>query len=405
MSNSASPAAPKQPIFPASNIDGQVHTLVGETQTWIATHWLQVLIAGGAGVLIFLALHGLRALGHRLCRRDTSGTGWWTVFGRAITKTGNFFIVMTAAKLVDGYADAPGAVMTTINFLFTVAAVFQAAIWAREIILGAIEHRTSAENYHGETLGNAIGLIRLFVTFALFAIALVVTLSNLGVNVSGLIAGLGVGGIGIALAAQGIFADLLAALAIVFDQPFRRGDAISYDKSSGTVEAIGLKSTRIRGANGEERIIANKKLLDNEIINNTRRQYRRVIFTLEVTQSTPIDRLERLPHMLKEEVEKNGMKFVRAGFSNFAALNYEFDVEFDSPSPAFQDMFDGRHKVGLAIIRRLSEEGIALVYPAQTGFPPGAPEPKKRAGTKKDVPQADPPSDGDRSAVDQGSGS
>jgi small-conductance mechanosensitive channel len=402
MSNSSSPAAPKQPIFPHSNVEGQFQTLTTETHAWISAHWLQVLIAGGAGVLIFLALHALRALGNRLCRRDTTGTGWWSVFGRAITKTGNFFIVMTAIKLVDGYADAPGAVQSTINFLFTVASVFQAAVWAREIILGAIEHRTTSEHYHGEALGNAIGLIRLFVTFALFAIALVVVLSNLGVNVSGLIAGLGVGGIGIALAAQGIFADLLAALAIVFDQPFRRGDAISYDKSSGTVEAIGLKSTRIRGANGEERIISNKKLLDNEIINNTRRQYRRVIFTLEVTQSTPVDQLERLPHMLKEEVEKNGMKFVRAGFSNFAALNYEFDVEFDSTSPAFQDMFDGRHKVGLAIIRRLADEGIALVYPAQTGFPAQAPEPKKKGAAKKDAPQADPPSDGDRSAVDQG---
>jgi len=399
-SNSSAAAAAKPVIFPASNIDSQLQMLIAESRVWVQTYWLQVLIALGAGVLIFFALHGLRALGNRLCRRDTTGTGWWSVFGRAITRTGNFFIVMTAAKLVDGYADAPGAVMTTINFLFTVAAVFQAAVWAREIILGAIEHRTSAETYRGETLGNAIGLIRLFVTFALFAIALVVTLSNLGVNVSGLIAGLGVGGIGIALAAQGIFADLLAALAIVFDQPFRRGDAISYDKSSGTVEAIGLKSTRIRGANGEERIISNKKLLDNEIINNTRRQYRRVIFTLEVTQSTPVDKLERLPHMLKEEVEKNGMKFVRAGFANFTPLNYEFDVEFDSTSPAFQDMFDGRHKVGLAIIRRLAAEGIALVYPAQTGFPAQAPEAPKRTG-KKNSPQADPPSDGDRSAVDQ----
>jgi len=407
MPSNSSAAAAKAPIFPASDIHGQIDTLIGQTQAWIQTHWLQMLIAVGAAVMIFLALHGLRALGNRLCRRDTSGTGWWSVFGRAITKTGNFFIVMTAAKLVDGYADAPGAVMTTVNFLFTVASVFQAAVWVREIILGAIEHRTSTETYHGETLGNAVGLIRLFVTFALFAIALVVTLSNLGVNVSGLIAGLGVGGIGIALAAQGIFADLLAALAIVFDRPFRRGDAITYDKSSGTVEAIGLKSTRIRGTSGEERIISNKNLLDKEIINNTQREYRRAIFTLGLVETTPVEVMEKLPGILKEIIEANDAKFVRAGFTTFGAQSYDFDVEFDSPSAVFQDMFDRRHSIGLAIIRRLNEDNIALAYPTQTGItaeqagmiPPKTPKP---APVSAAVPA--PPSSGDRSQADQEGG-
>jgi small-conductance mechanosensitive channel len=110
------------------------------------------------------------------------------------------------------------------------------------------------------------------VTITVFAIAIVVVLSNLGVNVTGLVAGLGVGGIAIGLAAQGIFADLFAALAILFDRPFRVGDSISYDKGAGsrTVEAIGLKSTRIRGGGGEERILANKRLLDFEILNRVR---------------------------------------------------------------------------------------------------------------------------------------
>jgi small-conductance mechanosensitive channel len=403
MSNSSAAAVPRQPIFPESNLHDQLQTLIAQTQAWVSTHWLQVLIAGGAGVLIFLALHALRAMGNRLCKRDTTGTGWWSVLGRAITKTGNFFIVMTAIKLVDGYADAPGAVRTTVNFLFTVASVFQAAVWAREIILGAIEHRTRSDNYHGEALGNAIGLIRLFVTFALFAIALVVVLSNLGVNVSGLIAGLGVGGIGIALAAQGIFADLLAALAIVFDQPFRRGDAITYDKSSGTVEAIGLKSTRIRGTNGEERIISNKNLLDKEILNNTRRDYRRVIFTLGLVQTTPVAVMEKIPAMLKEIIEANGAKYVRAGFTTFGTQSYDFDVEFDSPSAIFQDMFDHRHSIGLAIVRRFNEDGIALAYPTQIGLSAAEagmaiPDP---SANKPEKPVPAPPSSGDRSTADQ----
>ncbi|MDQ2879436.1 MAG: mechanosensitive ion channel family protein, partial [Pseudomonadota bacterium] len=243
------------------------------------------------------------------------------------------------------------------------------------------------------------------VTFVLFAIAFIILLDNLGVNVSGLIAGLGVGGIAIGLAAQGIFADLFAALAIIFDKPFRRGDAITYDKSSGTVEAIGLKSTRIRGTGGEERIIANKQLLDKEIINNTQREYRRVIFTLGVVETLPVATLQKLPAMLREEIEAQDMHFVRAGFTSFGAQSYDFDVEFDCLSAAFQDMFDARHSVGLAIIRRLNDEGIALAYPTQVEMSPREagmtlPEAPTPSG-KSEGKVAAPPSSGDRTASDQ----
>jgi small-conductance mechanosensitive channel len=367
MTTNKSAAATAKPIIPQADIDTQLRSLINASYVWFQTHWLQIIIAGAIGTGIFLALHAARRLGNRLCTR-ASPNGWGMVFGKAISKTGNFFIIMTAVKLVEGYSGAPAEVATTINFLFTVAAVFQAAIWAREIILGAVRHRTQSENYSGEALGSAMGIIRLLVTFALFAIALVVVLDNLGVNVTGLVAGLGVGGIAIGLAAQGIFADLFAALAIIFDRPFRRGDVVSYDQSGGTVEAIGLKSTRIRSVTGEERIISNKNLLDKEILNNTRRDYRRIKFTLGLVQWTPVETMEALPAMLQEVVEACGQKFVRAGFMQFGASSYDFDVEFDSESPDFKPFFDARHQVGLAIVKRFNEEGIELAYPTQTGF-------------------------------------
>src|SRR3546814_470956 len=129
---------------------------------------------------------------------------------------------------------------------------------------------------------NEMWLIRLLVSVVVFAIAIVVLLDNLGVNVTGLVAGLGVGGIAIGLAAQGIFADLFAALAIIFDRPFSKGDQVSYGDSSGTIEAIGLKSTRIRAYTGELRIIANKNLLDKEILNVSGRDHIRLPFTIGV---------------------------------------------------------------------------------------------------------------------------
>ena len=213
-----------------------------------------------------------------------------------------------------------------------------------------------------------MGLIRLLVTFALFAIALIVVLDNLGVNVTGLVAGLGVGGIAIGLAAQGIFADLFAALAIIFDRPFRRGDAIAYDQTSGTVEEIGLKSTRIRGVNGEERIISNKNLLDKEIQNNTRRDYRRVKLAIGVAYETPPDTLAAIPALFRELAERDGNQFVRAGLVSFGASSLDFEFEFDAPKPDFQSAYDARHAMIVAIARAFAERGIAIPYPTQTTY-------------------------------------
>lgn len=362
-----SSAAAKPPAIDPADVGEKAGSFIQSGILWLQSHWLQIAIATGIGAVIVLGLVWLRSFGPRLAARSTSGTGWAAVFGRAIGRTGNFFVVMLAARLVSGYAQPPADVATTITFLFTIAAVFQAAVWAREIILGAIEHRTRGE-VHREGLSSAMGIIRLLVSFAVFAIALVVVLDNLGVNVTGLVAGLGVGGIAIGLAAQGIFGDLFAALAIIFDRPFRSGDAISYDNTDGTVERIGLKSTRIRGINGEERIIANKNLLDKEIRNNTLRERRRTKFTLGLAYETPVDVLERFPDMVKEEVEKLGYVYVRCGFFQFGGSSLDFDIQFDSASPDFMEAYNGRHKVGLAILRRCNDEGLNIPFPIQTTY-------------------------------------
>jgi small-conductance mechanosensitive channel len=362
--NSAAPL----PKISTDDVQQQITTFWISSTDWFEAHWLQIAVAMAVGTAIALALLWLRGLSPRLVRRSASGKGWAAVFGRALGRTSTFFIAMVAARLVGGYADPPAIVASTISFLFTLAAVFQAATWARELILGAIEHRTRAENYSGEALMNAMGLIRLLVTIVVFAIALVVVLDNLGVNVTGLVAGLGVGGIAIGLAAQGIFADLFAALAIIFDRPFRRGDAITYDSSSGTVEEIGLKSTRIRGINGEQRIISNRNLLDKEIINNTQRERRRTKLAIGVGYETDRNLLDRLPLVFKEVVEAQELVFVRAGFVAFGGSSIDFELEFDSPFADYQLSYDARHKVGIALYRRLDAEGVSIPFPTQTTY-------------------------------------
>jgi small-conductance mechanosensitive channel len=201
-----------------------------------------------------------------------------------------------------------------------------------------------------------------------FAVALVVLLDNLGVNVTGLVAGLGVGGIAIGLAAQGIFADLFAALAIIFDHPFSRGDQITYGDSSGTVEAIGLKSTRIRAYTGEQRVIANKNLLDKEILNVTRRDHIRMSFTISIARETPPELLARLPAILKELVEAEGGKPARAGFDAFGASSFDFALQVDVPGGDWNIAHPLRDRLLVSIVKRFAAEGIAMAYPTQTTF-------------------------------------
>ena len=301
------------------------------TVAWLQANWFEIIVACAIAFGIVTALYALRGLGSRWCRPDRHFGPWLKVLGRTISRTTSFFILMVAIRLVDGYAQTPPVLDRVVVFLFTVAAVMQGAIWARELIIGGIEHRTASEHYHGEAILNAMGLIRLLVGVLVFAVAAVVLLDNLGVNVTGLVAGLGVGGIAIGLAAQGIFADLFAALAIIFDRPFSRGDGISFGDNKGTVEAIGLKSTRIRAYTGELVVVANKNLLDMELFNLTQRDHIRLQFTIGVAYETPPELLARLPGILKELVESEGAIAARAGFEAFGPSSLDFTLFADVP--------------------------------------------------------------------------
>ncbi|WP_340264765.1 mechanosensitive ion channel family protein [Sphingobium mellinum] len=361
--------AKQQPSRPA--IDIQPPSL-GEmwrgVMNWFSVHSLQILIAVGAAILVYLALATLRQFGKRIKGRPGDTLGISNVLGRAIARTAHFFMVMVAARLVVGYANPPPMVLKTVVFLFTIAAVFQGAIWAREIILGLIERRTSINDGHSETLANAMGLIRVLVSVALFAIAAVVVLDNLGVNVTGLVAGLGIGGIAIGLAAQGIFSDLFAALSIIFDKPFRRGEVITYDQTTARVERIGLKSTRLRAMSGEKKVISNANLLQKEITSLQMLAQRRVTFSLGIIYQTSDAQADAIPTMLQEIVEAQGMLFVNAGLVRFGASSLDYELNFDVPDPDRHDYFLSRHRVGLAIWKRFRREGIEFAYPTQTSF-------------------------------------
>jgi len=348
---------------------GQFGRIWTDSVTWISDNGVQIIIAAAIAAGIVLVLSAIRSIGVRVCRRDhRTGTGWPFVIGRVIARTRFWFMVIFAAELVAGYTDPPPAVAHTIQTLFTIAMALQVALWARELVLGIIDHKAGADP-DNHTFGSAMGLIRLLVTFAFFAIAFVLILDNLGVNVTGLVAGLGIGGIAIGLAAQGIFSDLFAALSIIFDKPFHVGDIVKWDQTAGTVERIGLKTTRIRSTTGELVIVANAKLLEKELHNETHFEHRRFTMTLGVIYQTPLDILENIPKLVADIVASyKECALIRCALANFNTSSLDFELLFDVRATPPADPFLIRSDIYMAILKTFDENKIRFAYPTQTAF-------------------------------------
>jgi len=333
---------------------------------WVNSHWLQIGIAIGAGLLIYFILSMVRSFALKHAQSAEGEMTLTHIAGRVIHKTKSSVLAIIAIRMVAGYAQPPAVIMQVIQFVFTVAVVLQVAIWAREIVLGLIQRRAAEGN--NETLSNAMGIIRLLISIALFAIAAIVILDNMGVNVTGLIAGLGIGGIAIGLAAQGIFSDLFASLSIIFDRPFRVGETIKYDTSTATVERIGLKSTRLRSLNGELLVISNTNLLSKEITNFAHLHRRRITFKIGVIYQTTPEMLRDLPALLEEQVTAAGHEFIRSSFLSFGASSLDFELLFDVFSDQFDEVAAARTEVGIRLFDAMTRGGYGFAYPTQTSF-------------------------------------
>jgi small-conductance mechanosensitive channel len=339
---------------------------------WTSANLTEILIAAAIGTALVALLYGIRALLLRAAKKLSTGHDVAGVLANVVRKTRLWFIIALVVRVEQGYLHPPEDIAKTVSFLFIVAAALQVAIWARTLILGLIERRAAGTEGDPSTLASAFSIIRLLVSVAVFAIAAIVVLDNLGVNVTALIAGLGIGGIAIGLAAQGIFADLFAALSIIFDKPFGVGDVITYQGKegpvTGTVERIGLKSTRIRALTGELRIIGNTQLLAQEVTNLADRRTFRFHLPISVTFQTDPTLAAGIPQLMQAEVERTGNRFVRAGFRGFgqSSIDFElfFDVDTDDGIAANQALQD----IALGIVAELDKRGIGFAYPTQTSF-------------------------------------
>ncbi len=269
---------------------------------------------------------------------------------------------------------SPG-LSTVVRRLFSIALFIQAGVWANYVLSFVVNAYLERRRGQDASKIAVLALFNFFARIAVWTLVLLLVLDNLGVKVATLIAGLGVGGIAIGLALQSVLKDTFASLSIILDKPFEIGDFVIIDDIQGTVQHIGIKTTRILSLNGEELVIGNNDLLSCRIRNYKKIEERRVVQTIRLPLDTPAEKLERVRPIFQEAVDAvEDVRFERAYLKAFGADAVEFDVGFFVTRPDFDVMMDRRQQVNLELHRRLGAEGMRFALPAHAVSFSGAAE-------------------------------
>ena len=245
--------------------------------------------------------------------------------------------------------------------------IIQIGLWASAGITFALGRTAEKRMDQDASSATTIGLLGFVARLILWVIVLLLILDNLGVNITGLVAGLGIGGIAVALAVQNILGDLLASLSIVLDKPFVIGDFVVVDSLSGTIEHIGLKTTRVRSLSGEQLIFSNNDLLKSRIRNYKRMEERRIVFGFGVVYQTPLEKLTFIKTMVGDIIKKKeNARLDRVHFKEYGNSSLNFEVVYYVATPDYGVYMDIQESINLEIFRGFQEEGIEFAYPTQT---------------------------------------
>lgn len=265
--------------------------------------------------------------------------------------------------------ERPEAADRLLTFLVVVASTYQISLWGLHLILNWKTRYLEPRVEKDPSSSAAVGLVYTILQGVFLTILTLIALSNLGINVSALVAGLGVGGIAVALAAQNVLGDLLASLSIVLDKPFVVGDFIITGNELGSVEHIGIKTTRLRSLSGEQLILSNKDLLESRVRNYKRMAERRVVQKFSVPFSTSPEKLERISEWVKEFiVRREKIRFDRCHFAGCGSAAFDFEFVFYVLSPDYNVYMDLQQQLLLDIVRRFRAEGIEFAVPARAVF-------------------------------------
>ncbi|MFZ5532922.1 MAG: mechanosensitive ion channel family protein [Pseudomonadota bacterium] len=325
------------------------------------------LIALGLVMLVGMVVPAIRARLERRLRAGATGHSLLGYGAEILAGTRRSVLLLLALFIGARAVELPAKVDAALTKLTAVALLLQVTLWAQRVFnvwLSRYEQRAR----HGDG-GDAtiVGLIGFVGRTAIWAIAVLMILDNLGFNITTLVASLGIGGVAIALAVQNVLADLFASLSIGLDKPFVVGDFIIVDDLMGTVEHVGLKTTRLRSLSGEQLVFSNGDLLKSRIRNYKRMYERRIVFTFGVVYDTPRETLARLAGEVRAIIEAQPKtRFDRAHFFRFGEFSLDFEVVYFVLDPDYNRYMDIQQAINLAIMARFEALEVGFAFPTST---------------------------------------
>lgn len=325
--------------------------------------WLSAL-AIALAINLSIALVKRWGVSRLAARAARTRSGFDDAIVAALDATRSILVFFVALYVASGYLDLPDRATRIIGGAATIATFVQLGMWLSTCI--AFWLTRSRAHAMTSDAGAATSLAAMgFIAQALaWTIVVLLTLDNLGINITALVAGLGIGGVAIALAVQNILGDLFASLSIVIDKPFVIGDFIVVDEYMGTVEYVGLKTTRVRSLGGEQIIFSNADLLKARTRNYKRMVERRVAFAFGVDYATDPARLATVPQTLRAIVEaQDRVRFDRAHFQKIGPASLDFEVVYWLLDDDFNRYMDVQEAINLALLRALADADIALALP------------------------------------------
>src|SRR5688572_2779276 len=281
-------------------------------------------------------------------------------------RTTVWFLLIASLFLGLQTVELPPKAARVLLTVFTIASFWQIGLWATTAVLAALERKQRKTLAVDRAAAGTLGIIAFMARITIWSFVLLLTLSNLGIEIQPLLAGLGIGGIAVALAAQNILGDLFASLSITLDRPFVIGDTLQVEDFVGSVEYIGVKSTRLRSVNGELIIMPNSNLVASRVRNLTRATERRVLFTISVGQDTPLAQLQKIAGLIRSLIESHpDVRFDRSHFAKITAASFDFEAVYIVRTTDYNRHMDILQEINVRLVEAFEKEGIAFAYPAQ----------------------------------------
>jgi small-conductance mechanosensitive channel len=324
------------------------------------------LIALGIAAAWLVALLAVRRLIRRYNRRleQEPQLGLPEVFTATFSRTTLIFIIVSAAAAGLATLNPSGLVTRVARTAVMITLIWQVGVWSTAATGALLERRRQRALETDVATAGSLSIVGVIIRTAIWIVVVLVILQNTGVDVGALMAGLGIGGVAVALAIQNVLSDLFASLSITLDRPFVVGDLLMVGSHEGYVEYIGLKSTRIRSIGGEQIIVSNADMLKSTLRNFGRMSKRRVEFNLNIDYATEPDMLERIPAIIREIIDsQEDTLFGRSHLAGHGLYSLNFQTVYYVLSSDFARHMEIQHRIHVGIHREFALAGIKFAEP------------------------------------------